>query len=242
MPPDPILDYIERNTGQIASILGSLAIIAAAVIWMRKSTLRFLLFFWRRFTFQSDMRKMLELSHQERVTFQEKYNKDSERWNMSADQILENNRMLAELNGLVRNGISHKLALQSAQSHLMMQTEQRPIFLCDENGKNLLVSAGYLNLLGIHSRADLEDVQWQTVIYGELREAYLRDFDLAKDSCGHFRGTVDLRNPYTEEHRGRWRVIAPCAAVNAALVFIGRFVPVDDTARRIAAEHDWDTD
>ena len=226
------LDDIAKHSLEITKIASAAGLIFGILMYARKAAFQFGIGIWNRFKFQTDMRTMMDKSSKERAEFLARYEADAKKWDESAEQT-------REINKILRNGISHKLAQQAAQSQLFMESEERPIFMCDEDGKNTVVSLGYLKLLDIHTKDDLSDVQWQSVLGGELRSEYLHAFDIARESHTTFRKACDYRNPYTDNHRGRWKVIAPCVEVNDSLIFTGRFMAVDEKAIAIATEHSW---
>lgn len=161
-----------------------------------------------------------------------KYAGDSTRWDGGLDTI-------QSIVSILENGVSHKIAILAAQHRQAMEAETRPVFVCDEEGGNLMSSAGYLNLIGLTDHDDLSDAQWQMILHGPLKNSYLSDFQLAKDKRVTLKSVCDFQNPDTGEHRGRWRVIARCVQVNEALIFTGHFKPEDNKAREIAAEFGW---
>lgn len=222
---DELTEAASDNAGKIVTIGGAVGVIS---VWGRKA----LSWLIRRATFQRDMRAMLMAMKDERESFALLYETDSKRWNQGLEDV-------AEVKKILKNGVSHKLALLAAQYHQTMELDPRPIFVCDENGENIMSSWGYLCLIGLTDHDDLSSAQWQQVIYGELKESYISDFALACAKKIALKSVSDFQNPNTGEHRGRWRVIAPCVQVNEALVFTGRFIPVDEKAKEIAAQFSW---
>ena len=227
-----ILPFLKNNLDSIAAVITSTTIIGLAAVWIRKRGCMLVKFVLNRIRFQGDIRNYMEAASKERVIL-------FERSNSAATKAAKASARIEEISVLLKNGISHKLALQAAQIQLHMESEMRPLFMCDEGGRNIMVSFGYLKLLGIHNRADLADVQWHQIICGDLKDTYFSDFITSKKSKGTFMSSADLQNPYTGEHRGRWRVIAPCAQVNEALIFTGRLIPIDKIAQGIAQENEW---
>ena len=226
-------DELEHNTKMLASLLASMAAIAGIIMYLRGKVWALCLWIWDQLKFKGDMRKWMIEGTAKSEAFLAAYAVNEKKWDTSVNEI-------TEINKILRNGLSHKIAQQAAQAQLFMESEERPIFMCDENGRNTVVSLGYLKLLGIHSRSDLDDVHWQAVLYGPLRSAYLHSFDVARHIKGTLRASSDFQNPYTEEHRGQWKVVAPCVEVNDSLIFTGRFdEALDDKAREIAEEYGW---
>jgi hypothetical protein len=223
---DEITTAASDNAGRIITIGGAVGVV---IVWGKKA------WSWvvKRATFQRYMRTMLDSMKDERDGFLMIYESDAKRWNKGLEDV-------AEVKGILKNGVSHKLALLAAQHRQTMELDPRPIFVCDENGNNLLSSWGYLCLIGLTDHDELSSAQWRSVLTGELKDSYLADFTLASDNKMTLKSVSDFQNPDTGEHRGRWRVIAPCVAVNEALVFTGRFIPVDDKAREIAAKFGWE--
>lgn len=237
----PTLEDLAKHSGQLLSLAALLSLIIPqwrAKIgaffsrirqWLAKDRLRFQEV---ALTHMADVKDRIAEARKERAEFMTRYLTDSKRWDGGLEE-------LSEIKSILQNGVSHKLALLAAQHRQALELEARPIFVCDEHGKNMLSSQGYLNLLGLVDHEDLSSVQWQMSLYGELREQYMADFGMAQKERITLKSVCDFQNPDTGEHRGRWRVIAPCVAVNAALVFTGRFIPVDERAHEIARQFHW---
>jgi|TARA_R110000824_G_scaffold15119_8_gene63848 hypothetical protein len=231
------LETIEHDSRIIASLLASGIIIIGAILWFKKKFFPCCLWVWEQFTFKRDMRKWMVSTDKERLAFLEIYAEDSIRHREDAKK---NTADIAAIDATLKNGISHKQVELTAQMKLLMESIERPFFLYNEAGQNRVVSAGYLELLGLNTAGDLDDHLWEDFLHGELKGDYLHTFEAAKESKTTFRSTVDFINPYTKEHRGRWGVIAPCESVGKSLIFTGRFDPVDEKAHDIAKKFSWE--
>jgi hypothetical protein len=140
-------------------------------------------------------------------------------------------------------GLVHQVARISAGQSVLFQNAPYPSFECDSRGRNAKVNDAYLQLVGCHSEEELTGGRWHQVIYGSLLEEYKSEF--ARCSAAHedFVGCVDFRNPATDEHRGRWKIRAPCATVSEDCLFVGRFIgAMDEKAEMITRDHDWRID
>ena len=224
----------EEHTKAVTALVGFLSLLVPG--WRKKVDAWFrALQRWAakdRIEFETTTRSHMAETSEKLDHFVNRYKEDSQRWDGGLDK-------LRGIQAILENGISHKLAILAAQHRQGMEAEIRPMFVCDESGGNLMSSQGYLNLIGLSDHDDLSDAQWQMIICGDLKESYLSDFALAKRDKITLKSVVDFQNPNTGEHRGQWRVIAPCSQVNEALIFTGSFIPVDDKARQIAEEYGW---
>ena len=228
---------IEHDSRIAASLLASGIIIIGAILWFKKKFCPCCLWVWEQFTFKRDMRNWMVTNDKERDTFISIYSQDSAQYKKDAKKW---NNSIAAINATLQNGISHKQVELSAQLRLLMESIERPFFMCNEDGENRVVSVGYVKLLGLNTSSDLEDRLGVEFLHGELKADYLHAFEVARDSQTTFRSTVDFLNPYTKEHRGRWGVIAPCESVGKALIFTGRFDPIDEKAHEIARKFSWE--
>lgn len=137
-------------------------------------------------------------------------------------------------------GICNQIARLSACHAAQFQAAPYPAFECNSAGQNTRVNEAYLQLVEFLDAADIGGTRWQQVTYGELREAYRAEFVRCASAREDFIGVVDFQNPMTGEHRGRWRVYAPCAQIGADCLFVGRFIAaLDPAAQTIAAAHGW---
>ena len=231
------LETIEHDSRIAASILASGIVILGVMVWFKKKFVPCCLWVWEQFTFKRDMRKWMMTNDKERETFIALYSKDSAQYKKDAKRW---NTSIADIDATLKNGISHKQVELTAQLRLLMESIERPFFMCNEDGENRVVSVGYVKLLGLNTSSDLEDRLGVEFLHGELKADYLHAFEVARDSQTTFRSTVDFFNPYTKRHRGRWEITAPCEAVGKALIFTGRFEPIDDKAHEIAKKYFWE--
>jgi len=226
------IEDVAKHSWEISKIAGALAIVFSCLMFVRKSICKFGVFIWKRFKFQCDMRAEMAKSSKTAADFLATYKEDAKKWNSFGGDIKEINKVL-------RNGISHKLARQEAQAQLAMESEETPIFMCDENGVNIAVSKGYLKLLDIYNRHDLDNIQWQATLAAKSRDGYLHSFNIARETKTTLRAHCEYQNPYSEEMRGEWKVTAPCVEVNSSLIFYGKLMAVDEKAISIATENGW---
>lgn len=231
------IETIEHDGRIAASILASGIVIIGAVLWFKKKICPFCLWLWQQFTFKRDVRSWMVTNDKERNTFISIYSQDSAQYKKDAKKW---NDSIAAIDATLKNGISHKQVELSAQLRLLMESIERPFFMCNEDGENRVVSVGYVKLLGLNTSSDLEGRLGEEFLHGELKADYLHAFEAARGSQTTFRSTVDFFNPYTKRHRGRWEITAPCEAVGKALIFTGRFEPIDDKAHEIAKKYFWE--
>lgn len=135
-----------------------------------------------------------------------------------------------------KNGLVQQIAKIVSRERVEFALSNTPKFICDMNGVNIEVSAGYLRLVDLGSASELDGTQWMQVVYGELKDKYIQDFKRAATNKENFVGVVDFQNPLTGKHRGRWRIAAFCSTVGDATIYQGFFIsPEDDRAVEIVS-------
>lgn len=219
------MSYFELIFKNLEYITPILVTLLGVILKWKKPLFSFLR---NRFMFQSDMRKLIEKFK----IHQENYTKDAEHWNKTSEDVKEVIKIL-------KNGIPHKLAILTAQHQQIVKASIRPLFICNETGKNEIVSYGYLTLLGIQNPDLLDGERWLDNLHGEGVDHYLEVLKRAVKNKRGFVSSVGFKNPMTGEYRGKWRVEADCVDVNDALIFTGCFFPEDDVAIRIAEKQGW---
>lgn len=138
------------------------------------------------------------------------------------------------------HGMMNQVARISASQAVMFQTVRFPAFECNKAGKNLRVNEAYLRLIQYYKAEDLDGTRWQQVTCGALADAYLKEFIRCANAQEDFIGTSDFQNPFTGEHRGRWRIHAPCTVIGDDCLFVGSFIgALDETAREIVRNENW---
>lgn len=146
---------------------------------------------------------------------------------------------IAELRGIVTNGLSHSVLMLLARDRSDFESKEIPAFLCDEMGHNSLVSDGYLKLVGV-DRDALKGRGWDAATTGPLKKTYQDTFARCAETGEDFTGSVDFQHPFTTEKRGRWRIHAPCHKIGDHLMFSGKPVLAEDEiAASLVREHNW---
>lgn len=140
-----------------------------------------------------------------------------------------------------RNGVIHNIDLLKAQCHGNFETSPCPMFVCDEEGANAQVNAAYRKLVQVWSSHDISGTQWQQALHGPHKENYIKEFQARAASGEDFVGDCDFKNPFTNEHRGRWKISAPSTAkTDGGMIYIGSFIAaLDETAVEIAEQEGW---
>mgnify|MGYP003649549587 FL=1 len=146
------LETIEHDSRIAASILASGIVILGVMVWFKKKFVPCCLWVWEQFTFKRDMRKWMMTNDKERETFIAIYSKDSAQYKKDAKRW---NTSIADIDATLKNGISHKQVELTAQLRLLMESIERPFFMCNEDGENRVVSVGYVKLLGLNTSSDL---------------------------------------------------------------------------------------
>jgi PAS domain-containing protein len=138
------------------------------------------------------------------------------------------------------NGMEKKIARLAACHDVAFEAASYPAFECDGNGRNARSNEAYRTLTQTRSEDPLNGTRWYQVAYGPLAEAYHKEFARCSLTKGDFVGVCDFKNPMTDEHRGRWRIHAPCAQIGDECIYVGRFIAaLDDTAKQIVMEEGW---
>ena len=225
------LEYIADHAVDLTAIIGLLASFVGIWVKWSKPILRW---FRNRFMFQSDLREFINTSNTERESFVKTYNKNAEKWDKAVGDI-------GKIKKQIENGLSHKMAMVAAGQYQLVRADTFPLFVCNETGKNEVVSLGYLNLLGLGFEAQeiITSIKWQNATCGELESDYIDAFQQAVTYKTDLMKECGFQNPITGEFRGVWRVFATCTEVGSALMFYGRFVPVDEKAQEIAEQFNW---
>jgi hypothetical protein len=137
-------------------------------------------------------------------------------------------------------GVLQHVSRLVARDSVEFEASNFPAFECDKMGNNLRVTSAYRKLVGVNRNENLKGGAWHQVIYGELKESYIKEFKRCSSVSEDFSHEIDLHNPLTGEHRGRWLVYAPVSVIGNDLLYSGRFaVAIDHTARSITASEGW---
>lgn len=213
---------IKILTDHIAALVGLLGAIGALLAW-RKKIWHGLKKGYRFFTAPARMEKLMA---------------DMISAASGRDEKLD--RLCKAMFNGGRDGLVNQVALLAACHKVTFEAAAYPCFQCDGKGANRGVNEAYRILVGATHGDALAGTKWIHYLHGALAEDYREEFERCRLAKEDFIGEVDLRNPITGEHRGRWRVHAPCSLVGDDCVFVGRFIAaLDDTARELAIEHGW---
>lgn len=214
-----MIEQIGDHLGAVAGIIGSLGVILA----IRKQVWGFLAGVWRFFT---GPERALEMMGEIKAGARERDEK--------LDKLCK-----AMFNG-GKDGLVNQVAMLAACHKVSFEAAPYPSFQCDGRGLNRAINEAYRLLVGANNGDVLAGTRWIHFLHGELAEDYRAEFDRCRLVKEDFIGEVDLRNPITGEHRGRWRIHAPCSLVGDDCVFVGRFIAaLDPVARDIAMEYGW---
>ena len=230
-----ILDFSKHIEAISVCVIGFVSIVGALIPSWRKGLFSFIAKkhaayrIWRNKEIYETQKEILAI-----------VKNGAPKWDDSAEQAKKNHEEMVALKKIVTNGLSHSVAKLMVRMDQDFAFDTDPKFLCDENGNNWGVSVGYKRLVGV-SQDFLSGTQWQNTIYGDLKSSYLRSFERATSKKEDFIGVIDIQNPITGEHRGRWRVLATCKSVGESLIYSGRFIKAEDEkALDIASQHNWD--
>ena len=200
-----MIDEVKQHLDELATILGSLAVVVAAIRWF-KPIWGWVVRVWTR---------------PERV-----------------EEMLERINYAIFNDG---NGIERQMARLSGCHTVAFENEPFPAFECDASGNNSRVNNAYRHLIGISTEQANQGNRWHQAVYGELADDYHAEFVRCSEAREDFIGDADFRNPLTGEHRGRWKVHAPCINVGRSCIFIGRFIAaLDEKAMDLSDREDWD--
>jgi hypothetical protein len=137
-------------------------------------------------------------------------------------------------------GVLQHVGRLVARDSIEFEASNFPAFECDRAGNNLRVTSAYRKLVGVNRNENLKGGAWHQVIYGELKDSYIKEFERCSSVSEDFSHEIDLHNPITGEHRGRWLIYAPVSIIGNDLLYSGRFaVAIDHVARAITASEGW---
>jgi|GEM_PF-4123886 len=107
-----------------------------------------------------------------------------------------------------------------------------PIFVCDGDGKIIVVSRAFSAMVGIPTAEGLMDFDWKRWLYQEDREPFCRAFAGSAETRSAFRGSGRWVN-FDSESIGRWEVNADVMndRRSSRLLYRAILKPVDGTAR-----------
>jgi hypothetical protein len=137
-------------------------------------------------------------------------------------------------------GVCNQIARLSACQAAAFEAAPYPSFECTSSGVNTRVNEAYRILTQVWSADTISAGRWHQVTHGELVDPYNAEFERCAAAKEDFIGTIDIKNPMTDSHRGRWRIHAPAAQIGDDCLYVGRFIAaLDDTAKKIAKEEGW---
>lgn len=118
-----------------------------------------------------------------------------------------------------------------------------PLFLRDSDGKNIVVSRAYCDLVGIHEEEDLHGLNWKRFVYHEDLESYVRTFNDAAESRSVFRAVSRLVDVDAKD-LGMWEAVAEVMLKEkkSRLVYEGILRPLDALAKKVAEEKGFEYD
>lgn len=139
------------------------------------------------------------------------------------------------------DGMIHQLGRLAASHRINFENAPLPQFECDVNGNNTNVNEAYRKLAQVWSMEDLAGSRWRQVAYGDLLESYIQGFKVSSLACEDFIGEIDVHNPISGQHRGRWKIHASAVTIGDTCIYFGRFImALDETAKNLVEENDWD--
>lgn len=142
-----------------------------------------------------------------------------------------------------QTGVLQHVGRLVARDSIEFEASNFPAFECDMHCNNLRVTSAYRKLVGVTRNENLKGGAWHQVIYGELKDSYIKEFERCSLVAEDFTHEIDLHNPITGEHRGRWLIYAPVSVIGNDLLYSGRFaVAVDHTAIAITSSEGWAID
>ena len=129
-------------------------------------------------------------------------------------------------------------SIKDAVSFLLAEEKERqrgvpyPLFICDGDARNILVSDAYCSLVGIESEAEILALDWSTFLFQEDVRGYLEAFLASAQRRGMFRGVARMVNAQGML-LGQWEVRARpmLHQAEARLIYKGVLRPVDEVAR-----------
>lgn len=217
---------LSDHLGTLAGIIGSLGVILAC----RKWAWAFLVSLWKFFTGPAQALEMMREIKLE--------TRDLKAGARDRDEKLD--RLCKAMFNGGKDGLVNQVAMLAACHKVQFEAAPYPSFQCDGTGNNRAINEAYRLLVGANNGDALAGTRWIHFLHGDLSEDYREEFERCRLVKEDFIGEVDLRNPITGQHRGRWRIHAPCSLVGDDCVFVGRFIAaLDPVARDIAMEFGW---
>lgn len=176
--------------------------------------------------------------------------RDSDTRNVQCDacrvHIAEAGEALAKIKEIIEkefkfNGgssIKDILSLLYADYKETKRNTSFPLFICDEKGRNIVVSKPYADLLDLENDGQLLGLEWRSFIDGRDMREYSEGFFEAVANCSSFGG----RFRFSDSSKGAWAVRAQplLRGQDLKLLYLGVIRPSDDTARSIAEGKGYD--
>lgn len=140
-----------------------------------------------------------------------------------------------------REGMVQQVARLSTVRKIDFEHANSPQFECDNKGVNISINEAYRKLVQIWNVNDIRGSRWQEAVYGDLLDDYLGTFMRSSEHGEDFIADVDFREPLSGKHRGRWKIQGSAIHMGDDVLYYGKFIrAIDETAKRLVEEYDWD--